>query len=145
MLPGARIVVCRRDPLETCLSCYRQHFAGNDYTRTFGDLAAYWRDFDRTARRTVQQHPHNVREHVYESLLLDPPARIRALLDFCGLPFEAACVNFHETRRTVGSPSAMQVRQPLRRDTARADRYGAALDSLRGALGLRPFGRAQIR
>jgi hypothetical protein len=145
MLPGVRIVVCRRDPLETCLSCYRQHFAGNDYTRTFGDLAAYWRDFDRTTRRVVQQHPHDIREHVYESLLQEPQAQIRALLDFCGLPFEAACVNFHETRRTVGSPSAMQVRQPLRRDTARADRYGAALDPLRAALGLRPFGATEAR
>ena len=138
MLPGARIVVCRRDPLETCLSCYRQHFAGNDYTRTFGDLAAYWRDFDRTAQRAHELHPRHVREHVYEALIADPEAQIRALLDFCTLPFEAACLNFHATRRTVGSPSAMQVRQPLRSDTARATRYGALLDPLRAALGAAP-------
>jgi len=64
---------------------------------------------------------------------------IRALLEFCGLPFEAACLEFHRTRRSVGSPSAMQVREPLKRDTARAQRYGAALDPLRRALGLAPF------
>jgi len=142
MLPGARIVVCRRDPLETCLSCYRQHFAGNDYTRTFTDLAAYWRDFDRSTRSAHERHPRHVREHVYEALLVAPEAQIRALLEFCGLPFEPACLNFHETRRTVGSPSAMQVRQPLRRDTARAERYGASLDPLRAALGMAPFGVA---
>jgi tetratricopeptide (TPR) repeat protein len=140
MLPGARIVVCRRDALETCLSCYRQRLAGNDYTRTFADLAAYWRTFDRSVRRALTRHPAHVHEHVYESLLADPESQIRGLLAFCGLPFDAACLNFHETRRDVGSPSAMQVRQPLRRDTARAARYGDLLDPLRIELGLPQFG-----
>lgn len=133
MLPEARIVVCRRDPLETCLSCYRQHFAGNDYTRTFDDLAAYWREFDRSARQFATAHPTRVRAHVYEDLLADSQRSIRALLEFCGLPFEEACLNFHETARDVRSPSAAQVREPLR-DTARAARYGALLDPLRRAL-----------
>ncbi|HET8941934.1 MAG TPA: sulfotransferase [Rudaea sp.] len=139
MLPGAHIVVCRRDPLETCLSCYRQHLAGNDYTRTFADLGAYWMDFDRTVRHWVQACPQRVQEHVYEDLLADPQARIRALLAFCGLPFESNCLEFHRTHRDVGSPSAMQVRQPLRRDTARAAHFGALLDPLRIALNLAPF------
>jgi hypothetical protein len=56
------------------------------------------------------------------------------LLEFCGLPFEPACLEFHRTERDVRSPSAMQVREPLRRDTARAARYGALLDPLRAAL-----------
>jgi len=142
MLPGAHIVICRRDPLETCLSCYRQHFAGNDYTRTFEDLGAYWHDFDRSARRAAARAPAHVREHVYETLQREPEREIRALLDFCGLPFEAACLEFHRTRRSVGSPSAMQVREPLKRDTARAGRYGALLDPLRRALGLAPFAGA---
>jgi tetratricopeptide (TPR) repeat protein len=142
MLPGAHIVICRRDPLETCLSCYRQHFAGNDYTRTFEDLGAYWHDFDRSARRAAARDPAHVREHVYEALQREPEREIRTLLEFCGLPFEAACLDFHRTQRSVGSPSAMQVREPLKRDTARADRYGALLDPLRRALGLAPFGGA---
>ena len=50
MLPGARIVLCHRDPLETCLGCYRQFLASHEYTHTFFDLAAQWRDFDRAAR-----------------------------------------------------------------------------------------------
>jgi len=133
MLPEARIVVCRRDPLETCLSCYRQHFAGNDYTRSFDDLAAYWHEFDRSTRQFASAQPTRVYAHVYEELLANPERSIRALLDFCGLPFEEACLNFHENTRDVRSPSAAQVREPLR-DTARAARYGALLDPLRRAL-----------
>ena len=138
MLPGARIIASRRDPLETCLSCHRQYLAGNDWTRTFTDLAAYWRAYDRSMRRAAVLHPRHVREHIYEDLLADPERSIRALLAFCGLAFDPACLAFHRTQRDVGSPSAMQVRQPLRRDTARAPRYGALLDPLRRELGLPP-------
>lgn len=139
MLPAAKIICCRRDPLETCFSCYRQHLENNEYARTFGDLAAYWRDFDRSVRKWHSLHPGHVREQVYEDLIAQPESAIRALLEFCGLPFEESCLRFHETRRDVSTPSAMQVRQPLRTDTARAARYGALLDPLRAALGMQPF------
>lgn len=143
MLPGARIVIARRDPLETCLSIYRQRLVGNEYSRTFPDLADYWRDFDRAIARWRALHPTRVYEGVYENLVAEPDAQIRALLAFCDLPFEAACLDFHATRREVRTPSAMQVREPLRRDTARAARYGALLDPLRAALGLPRFGAKQ--
>lgn len=139
MLPGARIIACRRDPLETCFSCYRQHLDGNDYTRTFEDVAAYWREYDGAIRHWRPLHRTHLYEHVYEKLLDNPEPNIRALLQFCGLAFEEACLSFHETVRDVRTPSAMQVRQPLRRDTARARRYGALLDPLRLALGMPPF------
>ena len=134
MLPGARIIGCRRDPLETCFSCYRQYLHNNEYTRTFSDLAGFWRAFDRSLRRALAAHPTHVHESVYEDLLAEPETRIRRLLEFCGLPFEPACLEFHRTERDVRSPSAMQVREPLRRDTARAARYGTLLDPLRAAL-----------
>lgn len=139
MLPGAKIICCRRDPLETCFSCYRQHLDNNEYARTFADLAAYWRDFDRSVNHWHALHPAHVYQHVYEELLAEPEKSIRALLEFCGLPFEKGCLHFHENMRGVSTPSAMQVRQPLRADTARAPRYGALLDPLRAALGLSPF------
>ena len=139
MLPSAKIVIVRRDPLETCFSCYRQRLAGNEYTRTFADLAATWRDFDRTAKHWLAQYPDRVHEVVYESFVADPEASIRRLLDFCGLPFEEACLQFHENERDVYTPSAAQVRQPLRSDTARAPHYGALLDPLRAELGLPLF------
>ena len=134
MLPGARIVGCRRDPLETCFSCYRQYLHNNEYTRTFADLAAFWRDFDRSLRLALTLHPSHVHESVYEDLVVEPETHIRRLLEFCGLPFEPACLEFHRTERDVRSPSAMQVREPLRSDTARTARYGALLDPLRAAL-----------
>jgi tetratricopeptide (TPR) repeat protein len=139
MLPGARIVVCRRDPLETCFSCYRQYLAGNEYTRTPEDLVAFWRDFDRTAGHWAQLDPAYVYQHVYEALVTDPEPAIRKLLAFCGLPFEEACLHFHETTREVRSPSATQVRRPLGTDTARAERYGALLDPFRALLDLPPY------
>jgi tetratricopeptide (TPR) repeat protein len=134
MLPGARIVGVRRDPVETCFSCFRQFLYNNEYQRTFADLAAFWHEFDRSLAAALAQHPASVFESVYEELVADPERRIRKLLDFCGLPFEPACLEFHRTERDVRSPSAMQVREPLRRDTARAPRYGALLDPLRAAL-----------
>ena len=137
MLPSARIVACRRDPLETCFSCYRQRMDGsNGYTRTFEDLASFWRDFDASVTRSDERHPGHVRQHGYEELLDAPEMQIRELLEFCGLPFEAPCLAFHENAREVRSPSATQVRQPLRQDTARANRYGRLLDPLRRALDL---------
>jgi tetratricopeptide (TPR) repeat protein len=136
MLPGARIVISRRDALETCFSCYRQYFPGNDYTRSFSDLAGYWRSFDAAASYWAQKEPGHVYQHVYEDLIRDPDTQIRKLLAFCNLPFEEACLRFNETKRSVSTPSAMQVRQPLRTDTARAPRYDALLNPLRQALGL---------
>jgi tetratricopeptide (TPR) repeat protein len=125
MLPGARIVVCLRDPLETCFSAYRQFMDGNNgYTRSFQSLASFWADFDRSTRDAGFLHPDHVRMHSYEALLTDPEKTIRGLLDFCELPFAEACLNFHENRREVRSPSATQVRQPLQQNVARAYRYG---------------------
>lgn len=138
MLPAAHILIARRDPVETCFSCYRQFFNNNEYTRTFADLAGYWRDFDRSARQSLALHPGHVHEIVYERLVADPESEIRRLLAACGLPFDPACLEFHRTEREVRSPSAMQVRKPLYGDTAHSERYGALLDPLRRELGSPP-------
>jgi len=105
----------------------------------FHDLAAYWRDFDRCARAAVERYPQHVHACVHEHLLADPETEIRKLLAACGLPFDPACLEFHRTERQVRSPSAMQVREPLRQDTRHALRYGTLLDPLRAELGLPPF------
>ncbi|MDR3386648.1 MAG: sulfotransferase [Rudaea sp.] len=139
MLPQARVVVVRRDPLETCLGCYRYLVSQHPYTHDIHDLAGYWRQFDRAARRWRALYPQRVHELVYEELQADPETRIRELLAFCGLPFEQQCLDFHSTERRVVTPSAAQVREPMRRDTARAAKYGALLDPLRSALGMSPF------
>ena len=142
MLPAARVVVVRRDPVETCLACYRQWFAGDtDFAYDLDDLADYCADFMRLTRFWLQRHPDRVFDLEYEALLADPETAIRRLLDFCGLPFDPACLAFHRTRRTViSAASAAQVREPLRSDTARSSRYGSLLDGLR--LRLRDAGLA---
>ncbi|MEO8802750.1 MAG: sulfotransferase [Rudaea sp.] len=139
MLPNARIVVCRRDPLETCLACYRYMFVRQPYTHDFADLARHLQTFDRSVCQWKQMYPDRVREQIYEDLVADPEAQIRELLEFCNLSFEENCLNFHNTQRRVTTPSAAQVREPIRRDTARADKYGALLDPLRLALGMPAF------
>jgi len=138
MLPGARFVNCRRDPVETCFSCFRQVFArGQAYTYDIAELAAYWRDYDRTMRFWHPRYPHAIRDQVYEKLLAEPEAETRALLQFCGLEWDPACLRFYETPRNVRTISAAQVREPLRADTARAPHYRELLTPLRLALGIR--------
>ncbi|HEY2346332.1 MAG TPA: sulfotransferase [Xanthomonadaceae bacterium] len=135
MLPGARFVNCRRDALETCLSCYRQlFFFGNDASYDMAEIAANWIDYDRLSRAWKARYPERVFDEVYEDLVADPEAQVRRLLEFLGLPFDPACLEFHRSKRAVRTFSAGQVREPLRRDTARAHLYGAALDPLRAAL-----------
>ena len=136
MLPAARVVVVRRDPVETCLACYRQWFAADaEFSYDLDDMADYCIDFVRLTRFWLRRFPDRVFDLEYEVLLADPEPAIRRLLDFCGLPFDSACLDFRRTRRTVVSAaSAAQVRQPLRLDTARSVRYGHLLDRLRQRL-----------
>lgn len=141
MLPNARVVVVQRDPLETCLACYRMLLHGHDYTHDFERLAECWRQFDASVGEWQRRAPDRVRVQSYEALTQDTETQIRELLAFCDLPFEDACLNFHATERRISTPSAAQVRQPMRSNTARADAYGALLDPLRSALGLPAFGQ----
>ena len=141
MLPGARVVDCRRDPLETCWSCFKHDFGDNvPFTNDLDDLFAYRHDYDRLMLFWKERHPSVVWEHDYEALVADPEPRIRALLDHCGLAFDERCLRFHEAERDVRTMSAAQVRAPLRNDTARTHRYGNHLDPLRRALAHRDAG-----
>jgi tetratricopeptide (TPR) repeat protein len=136
MLPGAHIVDCRRDALEASWSALKLQY-GNTLPFTCGiDEIASWRaDYEKLMRHWDSIAPGAVLHFDYEALIGQPEARIRALLDFCGLSFDAACLTFQNVERDVHTASAAQVRTPLRRDTARANRYGTVLDPLRAALG----------
>jgi len=135
MLPGARVIDCRRDPVETGWSCFKQLFPqGAVFSYDLADIGHYWMAYARSMARWSELFPNRIYPQVYEALLADPDARIRELLDFCGLPFAALCLDFHRSGRTVRTASAAQVREPLRRDTARTEHYGAMLDPLRAVL-----------
>jgi hypothetical protein len=132
MLPGARIIDARRDRLETGWSCFKQQFyAQPHFANTLADIAAYQRDCEQAMDAWRAQDPARIRLQEYEALLAAPEAQIRALLDFCGLPFDPACLAFHAAGRSVRTASAAQVRQPLQAGTARASHYGDRLDPLR--------------
>ncbi|WP_426687242.1 sulfotransferase [Rhodanobacter ginsengiterrae] len=136
MLPGARVVNSRRDPLETCFALYRQLFGNQSvhYSYDLDDIVAYYAGYARLCQLWQRRHPGQCFDHHYEALQANPEVQIRRLLDFCGLPFDPACLAFHQSSRTVLTISAAQVRQPLRRDTARSSRYGEKLDALRAKL-----------
>lgn len=136
MMPAARAVIIRRDPVETCLACFRQLFSEKSgFACDLEEMADYCADFLRLTRFWQEKYPDRVFDVQYEALTADPESVIRRLLDFCALPFDPACLEFHKTARTVQSaPSAAQVRQPMRRDTARSALYGDKLDRLRERL-----------
>lgn len=133
MLPAARVVIVRRDPVETCLACYRQCFGEPiEYADDLRDLATYYANFLHLTRFWRERFPDSVMDLEYEALVAQPETSIGRLLDFCGLPSSRECLEFHKTRRAIFSvPSAAQVREPLRAKTARSALYGGKLDPLR--------------
>jgi len=135
MLPGACIIDCQRDPVETALSCFRQVFAaGQAFSYDLADIADYLEVHNETVAFWQALAPERVRIQSYEAILAEPQVEIQSLLAFCGLPFESECLKFHEAPRAVRTASAAQIRQPLRRDTARSTHYGNLLDPLRKRL-----------
>lgn len=132
MLPGAHVIHCQRDPLEMLWSAYKHHFGeAQFFSYDLDDLCAFWNDSERAMRFWSRSFPGWVHAHVFEDLIAQPDATIRALLDHCGLAFDPACMQFQNNRRDVRTSSASQVRQPLRRSELASDRYGATLDPIR--------------
>lgn len=135
MLPGASVIEVRRDPLETAWSCFKQQFYQlPHFACDFDDITLHMAGCARAMDAWRERDPAHLHLFAYEALLADPPELTRALLSACGLPFDAACMDHRHAQRSVRTASAAQVREPLRRDTARASSYGALLDPLRRAL-----------
>jgi tetratricopeptide (TPR) repeat protein len=139
ILPGARIVHCRRDPVDTCLSCYTKHFAGEmlfAYDQT--ELGAFYWAYQRLTAHWAQVLPaERYLEVDYEAVVGDLEGEARRLIDFLGLPWDEACLRFHENRRMVRTASVNQVRQPIyTTSTGRWRRYASHLGPLLAALGV---------
>ncbi|HUL47796.1 MAG TPA: sulfotransferase [Steroidobacteraceae bacterium] len=114
ILPHATIVDARRHPMDACFSTFKQHFAsGQTFSYDLEDLGRYYRCYLSLMDHWDAALPGKVLHVQYEELVRDPEASIRRLLEHCGLPFEPACLNFHETSRPVRTPSAEQVRRPI--------------------------------
>lgn len=116
ILPNAKIIDARRNPLDCCFSCFKQLFAeGQEFTYDLEDVGQYYRDYLELMQHWDDVLPGFVLRVNNEDVIDDLEGQVRRMLDFCGLPLEEACLNFHRTKRNVRTPSAEQVRQPVSR------------------------------
>ncbi len=114
ILPNAKIIDARRHPMACCFSGFKQHFAkGQGFSYGLERIGRYYRDYVLLMKHFDEVAPGVVHRVIYEEMVADPETRIKAMLEHCGLPFEEACLNFHQTERAVRTASSEQVRQPI--------------------------------
>ena len=138
-LPNARIINIRRDPLDTCVSCYSLLFTGSQpFAYDLAELGRYHRAYEGVMEHWHKVLPPGVMTDVrYEDLVDDLEGEGRRVLRHCGLEWEDACRDFHDTERTVRTASLMQVREPVyRRAIGSWQRYAKHLGPLADALGI---------
>jgi tetratricopeptide (TPR) repeat protein len=137
VLPNAKIIDARRHPLGCCVSNFRQHFArGQDFTYDLSHVGRYYADYVRLMAHVDAVLPGRVHRVIYERMVDDTEGEIRRLIDYCGLEFEPACLEFYNTDRAVRTPSSEQVRRPIYRDATEEWRaYEEHLGPLEDALG----------
>jgi tetratricopeptide (TPR) repeat protein len=137
ILPNARIIDVRRHPLGACFSAFKQHFAqGQSFSYDLSDLGRYYRDYVDLMAHFDSVLPGRIHRVIYEDLVEDTETAVRRLLEHCGLPFEDACLNFHQNTRSVRTVSSEQVRRPIFRDGMNQWRhYEPWLEPLKEALG----------
>ena len=137
ILPNAKIIDARRHPLDCGFSNFKQHFArGQSFSYDLAHIGQFYADYVRMMDHLDRVQPGKIHRVIHERLVENPEGEVRALLAYCGLPWEDACLRFHETKRPVRTASSEQVRQPLSR--AGFDRWKPFeqwLDPLKEALG----------
>ncbi len=137
ILPRATIIDARRHPLGCCFSNFKQHFArGQNFTYTLDDMGRYYADYVRLMSHIDAVLPGRVHRVIYERMVDDTEAEVRALLAACGLAFEPQCLDFHKTERAVRTASSEQVRRPIFREGTQGwQGFEPWLDPLKAALG----------
>ena len=114
MLPNAKIINARRHPLDSCLGSYKQLFyKGQSFTYDFFELGQFYLQYQRIMDHWHALMPGKILDLHYEDMVRDQEGQTRRLLDYCGLPFEEACLRFYETRRAINTASSEQVRRPI--------------------------------
>ena len=137
MLPNAKVIDARRHPLACCFSGFKQLFGqGQEFSYGLTQIGNYYREYVELMDHWDQALPGFALLVQHERVVDDLEGEVRRLLDFCELPFEAACLDFHKTERSIRTPSSEQVRQPIYREGLEAWRpFEAWLDPLKEALG----------
>jgi tetratricopeptide (TPR) repeat protein len=137
MLPNAKIIDARREPLACCFGNLKQLFStGQEFSYSIDDIARYYRTYLELMRHWNAALPGRILKVQHEDVVNDLEGSVRKLLEFCGLPFEPACLDFHKTERSVRTASSEQVRQPIFREGLDQWRhYEPWLGPLKDALG----------
>jgi tetratricopeptide (TPR) repeat protein len=137
MLPNAKIIDARREPLDCCISNLKQLFAkGQEFTYSVDDIARYYRTYLELMRHWDHVLPGWILRVQHEEVVDDLESQVRRMLEFCGLPFEPACIEFYKTARSVRTASSEQVRQPINRDgVGQSKNFEPWLGPLKDSLG----------
>lgn len=137
ILPNAKIIDARRHPMACCFSGFKQLFAeGQEFTYGLEEIGTYYREYVRLMDHWEQVLPDFVLRVQHEEVVEDLETQVRRILAFCNLPFEENCLNYHKTERSIRTPSAEQVRQPIYKTGLEQWRnFESWLDPLKEALG----------
>ncbi len=137
LFPNARIIHCRRDPLDNCVACYMQNFnESHGYNGDLAVLGAYYREYEGLMMHWQSALPIPILEAKYEDMVADQDGMTRRLIEFTGLPWSDECLRFFDLERQVRTPSRWQVRQPIYSSSVgRWKHYEKFLDPLKQALG----------
>jgi tetratricopeptide (TPR) repeat protein len=137
ILPNAKIIDARRGAMGCCFSGFKQLFAeGQEFTYGLEEIGHYYRDYVGLMDHWDAVLPGKVLRVRYEDVVDDLDTQVRRVLDFCDLPFEEACLNFHETERAIRTASSEQVRQPIfKSGVDQWENFSPYLDPLRDILG----------
>ena len=114
ILPNAKIIDIRRNSMSACFSCYKQLFAeGQEFTYNLENLAGYYNGYVDLMKHWNEVLPNKILSINYEDVVNNFEISVKKILDYCELPFEKACLEFYKSKRSVKTPSAEQVRQPI--------------------------------
>lgn len=139
ILPNAKIIDARREPMACCFSGFKQLFAeGQEFTYGLNEIGQYYRDYVRLMDHWDEVLPGAILRVQHEDVLEDLDGEVRRMLNYLELPFEQACIDFHQTERAVRTASSEQVRQPITKANVDLWRhYQSHLQPLKDALGSR--------
>ena len=137
ILPNAKIIDARRHPLSCCFSGFKQLFGeGQQFSYDLGDIGHYYRSYVEVMDHWDKELPGQILRVQYEDVIDDLETQVRRILDYCGLPFEQACIDFYKSKRAVRTPSSEQVRQPIYKSGMdQWQNFEPFLDPLKKALG----------
>ena len=138
ILPRAKVIHCKRDPMDTCFSIFKTFFStknSHPYAYEMTELGRYYNLYADLMKHWHKLLPDFVYDIEYENLVMDQEEQTRKLLAYCGLPWDDACLAFHKTKRRVATASSVQVRQPMYTDSVeRWKQHAKQLEPLRRAI-----------